>query len=319
VRDWNWFLNLPTEQVAQMVSQGKRRVCVFPINGTRRWYLLEQYGRGEPAGAYPSAEAEYLRDYVDRSAQNHRQLYRLLFEHGIHTLLTSLFGTSLLERSGDWLSGVLDYGLALLDQDPAFRQFCHEMGVRVRFYGDYRRVFPRLGRGHLLELLNRVTYDTRHNDRHLLLYGLCADDPIDTIAELSAQYYRDHGRPPDKRKLIEMYYGEHVEPVDLFIGFDKLCVFDMPLLTTGNEDIYFTVSPSPYLTAAQLRAILYDHLYSRRMPETDYVNLSPEDLRTMKEFYDLNRENILGVGRRCPRGDFWYPLPQVELPPSLEE
>ena len=313
LRDWNWFRSLPTEQVAQIVAQDKKRVCVFPINGTRRWYLLEHYGKN------PSREADYLRDYVDQSAQNHRQLYRLLFEHGIHTLLTSLFGSSLLERSETWVASVMGYGLALLDRDPAFRQLYQEMGVRVRFYGDYRRALPDLGFGHLIELLDRIAYDTRHNDRHLLLYGVCADDAVATIAQLSVQYYLEHGRPPDKRTLVELYYGEHVEPVDLFIGFDKLCTFDMPLLATGNEDLYFTVSPSPYLTAEQLRAILYDHLYSRRMPETDYTTLSPDDLKTMKEFYDLNRQNVLGVGRRSRRGDFWYPLPEVHLTLSLEE
>lgn len=311
--DWNSFLHLPTEQVAQIVSQGKRRVCVFPINGTRRWYLLEHYGKS------PSRETDYLRDYADQSAQNHRELYRLLFQHGIHTLLTSLFGPSLLKRSETWVADVLGYGLALLDQDPAFRQLYQELGVRVRFYGDYRRIFPDLGFGHLIELLDRIAYDTRNNDRHLLLYGLCADDPVDTIAQLSVQYYLEHGRPPDKRTLIEMYYGEYVEPVDLFIGFDKLCAFDMPLLATGNEDLYFTVSPSPYLTAEQLRAILYDHLYARRMPETDYTDLAADGLKTMQEFYDLNRQSVLGVGRRCRHGDFWYPLPEVQLAPSLEE
>ena len=64
-------------------------------------------------------------------------------------------------------------------------------------------------------------------------------------------------------------------PVELFIGFDKFTVFDMPLLTTGEEDLYFSVSPSPYMTIRQLRAILYDHLYVRRTPEPDYTTLQP--------------------------------------------
>ena len=97
---------------------------------------------------------------MDRSAANHRQLYRLLFEHGIHTLLTSLFGASLLQRGDTYVSIGLNYGLTQIARDAGFRQLFDELGVRVRFYGDYRRVFPQLGYGHLLDLLDEVTEAT---------------------------------------------------------------------------------------------------------------------------------------------------------------
>ena len=109
-----------------------------------------------------------------------------------------------------------------------------------------------------------------------------------------------------------MYYGEYVEPVDLFVGFDKFCLFDMPLVTTGNEDLYFTISPSPYLSKRQLRDILYDHLYSRRDGEPDYAAMEPDDWSWMKSFYTANLDRTLGVGIK--HGRTWYPLPQVELP-----
>jgi hypothetical protein len=312
--DLHTFLDLPASEIARLANREKRRTCVFPINGTRRWYLLE---RSRSAAPLPVSEEAYLRDYMDRSAENHRQLYRLLFEHGIHTLLTSLFGASLLQRGDTYISIGLNYGLAQIARDPAFRQLFDELGVRVRFYGDFRRVFPKLGYGHLLDLLDEVTEATSRHDRHLLLYGLCADDPVDSIARLSIEYFQAHGRPPTRQELVTLYYGESVEPVDLFIGFDKFCVFDMPLLATGEEDLYFTVSPSPYLSARQLRLILYDHLYSRRISESDYVGLSAETLEALRQLYELNAESVLGVGRQDPRGSFWYPLPQVKLPPVL--
>lgn len=313
--DLRTFLGLPASEIARLASQGKRRVCVFPINGTRRWYLLE---RNRSAAPPPVSEEAYLRDYIERSAENHRQLYRMLFEHGIHTLLTSLFGASLLQRGDTYISIGLNHGLAQIARDAAFRQLFDDLGVRVRFYGDYRRVFPQIGYGHLLDLLDEVTEATRRHDRHLLLYGLCADDPVDSIAQLSVEHFQVHGRAPTRQELVTLYYGEPVEPVDLFIGFDKFCVFDMPLLATGEEDLYFTVSPSPYLSARQLRLILYDHLYSRRLAESDYVGLSAETLEALCQLYELNAESVLGVGRQDARGGFWYPIPQVKLPPQLE-
>lgn len=92
--------------------------------------------------------------------------------------------------------------------------------------------------------------------------------------------------------------------------------YDMPLIAIGREDLYFTVSPSLYMDKEILRAILYDHLYSRKLSET-YDEFSQEMWKTMGEFYKLNRKKILGVGSRYKNSSFWYPDNQVELPPPL--
>jgi hypothetical protein len=89
------------------------------------------------------------------------------------------------------------------------------------------------------------------------------------------------------------------------IGFDKFSVFDYPLLGLGQEDLYFTVAPSPYLDACQLRCILYDHLYLRNAEEQDYREMSKPDLLYMQSFYHANREMTLGTGKL--RGGIWYP------------
>jgi len=108
-----------------------------------------------------------------------------------------------------------------------------------------------------------------------------------------------------------------VQPVNIFIGFDRFSAFDMPLVATGNEDLYFTVSPSPYLSERQLRRILYDHLYTRRAAEPDYESLSKEAVEHMRAFYQINQDLTQGVG--ILRDGFWYPLPQVALPPGFME
>jgi hypothetical protein len=91
------------------------------------------------------------------------------------------------------------------------------------------------------------------------------------------------------------------------------------LIATGDEDLYFTVSPSPYLSGRQMRCILYDHLYARGGGEPDYDRMKPEDWDFMRDFYRLNRESALGVGKRLGGGGVWYPMPQVMQPAGPTE
>jgi tuberculosinol/isotuberculosinol synthase len=297
------FLALPTAEVAGLVREAGPKLCVFPINGTRRWFMLEH----EPGDQDPVAL------YLDVAWRRHVELYRLLFDHGVETLVTPVFGPDLLDRGEEYMK-MAAAGLSGPASHSIFSDFYDAYEVRVRFYGDYERFFAPTPYRRLCDLFDQITEHTATHDRFRLFFGVCAQDATETIAELAVHYHARHGRVPDKRTLIELYYGETLPPVDLFIGFDKFSAFDMPLIATGDEDLYFTVSPSPYLDERQLRAILYDHLYARRGPEPDYLAMQPEEWDLMRAFYRLNRGCTLGVGRRQEKGSFWYPLPQVELP-----
>ena len=307
--DVETFQNLPTTKVARLVRAAGPKVCVFPINGTRRWFMLEHP---------PDPESDPVSTYLDVSGHRHIELYRLLFDHGLDTLLTPVFGPDLLERGGDYMA-LASEGLARLATHPDFLEFYQTYGVRVRFYGDYRKFFAPTPYAYLSDLFDEVTTRTLPHTQHRLFFGVCAHDATQSIAELAVRYHAEHRRIPDKQTMVELYYGEYVSPVDLFIGFDKFTVFDMPLVATGSEDLYFTVTPSPYLTDSQLRDILYDHLYARRGEGPDYTAISADGWALMRKFYQLNRQKTLGVGTKQDRGQFWYPLPQVELPTSFTE
>ncbi len=303
--DKETFQSLPLSEVARLVRSAGSKVCVFPINGTRRWFLME----------YPlSRQRDMASVYCDVAAKRHIELYELFFDHGVDTLLTPIFGPDLLER-GEAYAEMATEGLALLATNDDFVEFYNAYQVRVRFYGDYREFFGPTPYAYLVDLFEEATARTLSHDRHQLFFGVCAQSPWETIARLAVQYHTEHGCVPDRRALVEMYYGEYVAPVDLFIGFDKFCVFDMPLVATGNEDLYFTVSPSPYLSERQLREILYDHLYSRRGGEPDYSGMQLDDWKRMKVFYRANIDRTLGVGMKV--GQIWYPLPQVVIPADL--
>lgn len=307
--DRTTFLSLPVEEVARLVRQAGTQVCGFPINGTRRWFMLEHP---------PQHEEDFLTSYLETTQKRHITLYKMIFDHGLETLLAPMFGPDIMERGGEYMRMAAD-GLTRLITHPDFINFYTSYEVRVRFYGDYRKYFRATEFAYLSDLFDEIAQQTRDHHLHRLFYGVFAHDATETIGELAIRYNEQFGRAPDKQAIIEMYYGEPVPPLNLFIGFDKFCVFDMPLLTTGNEDLYFTVSPSLYLHELQLREILYDHLYTRRCGEPNYDTMSPEDWALMRTFYQANQDVTLGVGGKHQSGGYWYPLSQVKMPPGFGE
>ncbi len=301
--DVETFVNLSTLEIAHLVRAAGPKVCAFPVNGTRRWFMLERASQPDD---------EQVDAYLDTTSEAHVALYATLFDHGIDTVLAPVFGPDLMERGNQYAEMAMQ-GLARLANHPTFLNFYHDYGVRVGFYGDYRKALANTSHAYLSGLFEGISLQTAANNQHRILFGVCANDAVETVGEIAVRYYVDTGRIPDKRTLIRQYYGMDVSPLSFFIGFDKFSVFDIPLITNGDEDLYFTVSPSLYLSEQQLREILYDHLYTRRMEETDYSDLTPDDVEAIRTFYRANQGKTLGVGAIHPRGGFWYPLPQVEL------
>lgn len=290
------FLRLPTEEVAAFVRASGPKVCAFPVNGTRRWFMLEHADRiGE----------DFFRAYMEASIQNHIELCTMIFEHGIDILLAPVLGRELMRRGDEYTRRVGIEGLVRTATDAGYREFFDRFDVKVRFYGDYRDVLTGTPYEYALQSIYEVSEATKHHTRFRLFFGVFADEVTDTLARLSVEHYLAENSVPDSGTLIRKYYGEDVPPVSLFIGFDKFSVFDVPLLTTGAEDLYFSHSPSPYMTQRQLRAILYDHLYVRPTPEPDYTKLSLNELEWLRDYYHNNRDYAFGVGNL--KFNIWIP------------
>lgn len=299
--DLETFQSLPTDEVARLVRQAGSEVCVFPINGTRRWFMLE----------HAQATAFDWGAYLGITWQRQIEIYKMFFEHGVGTLLTPIFGPDLLSRGDEYVQIVIP-GLLWCAQNQDILDFYEMYDVRVRVYGDAERYLQGTPYACVLDAYDELARRTASHKSYRLFFGVCAHDAAETVAEIGMRFYQKHGRLPTKREIVEIYYGEYVETASFFIGFDRFAVFDMPLVATGNEDLYFTVSPSPYLDVHALRMILYDHLFTRRLDESGYGELSSEDQSWMTSFYQANLGKILGVGVK--RGGVWYPLPQVHLP-----
>jgi len=296
------FQALSAEEIARLVREAGPSVCVFPVNGTRRWLVLEH--------AEDAAE-DFAGAYLRLGGRKYIDLCRLFFCHGVDTLLTPAFGLELLSRGSDYVQFIMA-ALEWLGSAPDFLEFCEEFDVRVKVYGDTQRYLTGSYARGALDALDEIVKRTASHSTHRLFIGICAHDATDFVADYAVAYENQHGCRPDRELIVEAYYGEHVPPVDIFIGFDRLAVFDMPLIATGDDDLYFTVTPSPYMDDSCLRSILYDHMYARRGHEGHYWALSEEEREWMRAYYETNSGNVVGLGML--RAGVWYPLPQVQLP-----
>jgi adenosine tuberculosinyltransferase len=295
--DWSTFAQLPAAEIAQLIRAQGGKVCVFPINGTRRWFTLE----------YPEEAARnFTAAYLDIAGRRHVELYRLFFDHGLDTLLTPIVGPDILQRDVAYGQILLE-GLLWFAQNPLFLDFYDAYQVRAAVYGDARRYLAGTPYEAALSAFDELARRTAAYQGPRLFFGICAHDAAESVAAFGLRFFQEQGRLPDRREIVTAYYGQYVSPVDLFIGFERPSAFDMPLLATGHEDLYFTVAPSPYLEAETLRAILYDHLYTRRVQE-NYHDISPETWRELGQFYRRRRGDVLGVGERDESGQFWRPV-----------
>jgi len=275
------FLNLPTGEVVEIVRSKGPKVCVFPTDGTRRWHMLEH------------PESTSLESYMEVQRKRHLELYKLFFDHGIDTLLSPIFRPDLLDRGEAYMKEVMK-PLTWLASHPSYLSFYKDYGVSFHVYGEYREYLRSTQHGHLLDTYARLTDLTRDRCSHRLFFGIFMGDPTETISKLILEFYSENGHPPDKKELIEMYYGEYVDPADMLIGFGRFCVHDAPLLL-GHEGLYFTTSPSLYTDQQQLRMILYDYIYMQRNRTPDYGDLSQEDRVKMKDYYKSNMDKIIRI------------------------
>lgn len=288
------FLEYPAEKIADLVRASRPKTVVFPFNGTRRWFLLEH---GQESFENP-AQA-----YIDLTANAYIRVYKLLFDHGLDTVVAPVFGGEIMNRGDEYMQQIA-VGMSLLAEYPAFLSFYRDYDVAVHFYGDYRRQLADTTCGFIPDLFDAVAKQTQSNHKNRLFFGVFGTDATEAIAKYSVEFHRQTLRTPTRQELIEWYYGDTIEKADIFIGFEKFNVFDYPLLGWGEESLYYTAAPSLYMTAHQLRRILYDYLYFRPVQDPDYSTMPNEDFESMRRCYTTNREETFGVGEM--RGGIWY-------------
>jgi adenosine tuberculosinyltransferase len=289
------WLGWPSGRIAQWITdQGRPVVMGWPFNGTRRWYLIHRRENPE------------ANDYLTTIIRRQAELHRMVFVHGVGVIVAPGFGTELLTRGSAYTHYILG-GLLQLADDAVYQEM-FATGLQIRFYGDYEEVLNTPSLRPLLQACAQLTAATESNEGPLLLIGLFADTPHQTLARLSVEFANREGYPPNRQELIEAYYGLAVPDLSLYLGFAQPSLFDVPLLATGEVDLYATLAPSPSLTEKQLREILYDHLVTRRAAEISYESLSKEAQDALAEYNKRHSGVTLGIGHIDPLTGIWNPI-----------
>jgi hypothetical protein len=169
------FLQLPTEQVAEMI---RGLTIAFPIDGTRRWFRLH----------YPQARS--VEEYKQLVVARYVQVYRMLFEHGVETLIIPVFGRELLNRGEEYVREAME-AMTRLAEQPLFTDFYREYNVRVIFYGDWRRQARGLPGADAVTAAFDGCTASRHTGPRRIFYGAWADDMLVSLADDLARSQRD--------------------------------------------------------------------------------------------------------------------------------
>jgi tuberculosinol/isotuberculosinol synthase len=282
------FLLLPTSKVAEII---RGLTMGFPIDGTRRWFLLNH------------PKIWDVEEYKQLTAKRYTKVFAMLFDHGVETVLVPAFGGELMSRGEEYVREMMD-GVARLAQSPAFTDFYHDYNVRVRFYGDWRRQVQGLpGSEAVVSALDGCAA-TQHTGSRRIFYGLWADDMLVTIVDDLA---RSRTEPVKftREAIVARYYGEYVRPTDIYIGFGRPTVFDVPMLVTSQTDLYYTVVPSLDLDEHLFRMIVWDHCVGR-WTQQEWNRLTEADLVALKAYYKAQHGSVLGLGEVDAATGIWY-------------
>ncbi len=285
----NDFLQLSTLQVADLV---RGLTLGFPIDGTRRWFLLH----------YP--QVWDVEEYKRLTTQQYVSEFKLLFDHGVETILIPVFGGELISRGEGYVREMME-GMTWFAQQPVFIEFYQEYNVRVRFYGDWQRQIRGLpGEDKLIEAIHHCAA-TKHTGSRRIFYGLWADDLLVSLVDDLA---RSRSEPLEftRDMIVARYYGEHVKQTDIYIGFGRPTVFDVPMLVTSQTDLYYTVVPSLDLDARLFRMILWDHFVGR-WTQQEWDGMSERDFKALHAFYQVHHDTVLGLGEVDSVTGIWQP------------
>lgn len=292
------FKTWPAEQVRPLV-QGK--TVALASSGTSRWYFLEH---GDISHGYDAPER--FRDYGRRVLIRMYDIVNMLLSDGFDTVLLVGFGGSQGRRDAGYVGNLKWVYNMLIDEES--RAIYDQYGIGVRFRGKWESIFTQLGAEDITRKFARIEEETADRQRWLVWYA--PDDLIPSnLVPLVAEHIERTGEIPDRTTLAQAYYGRPLEAADIMIGNNKPSITNLcpPLLIV--KDLYFTVSPFPYMERRQWRAILYDHLFERRGQYRDFNALTAEALEDMRAFYKRTQDDIIGVGSYHAPTQTWRPAP----------
>jgi len=304
------FLNLEDKEIADLVrKRGKPKVVVLVPDNTRRTGII--FWKMKPDSNHFEVEL------FGKLSALYMKLIETIFAHGIETLFIPGLTHGNLQRGKRYVDSNINYATALILKSQEWIDFYAKHQIKVKVYGDLQLI-SELGYFQLVKWSRDIEKRTAHHRKHRLFWGYACSCSQETLRlmDASIDFYRQHGRYPTREEKIKLYYGEHVDDVDIFIRPGELRDSDcQPPLISGKAQMYFPICPPTELEEDFFRKILYDYLYCRmityskkRYADSD---LKHTEIEALREYLTANRDAIIGLGERI--GKFWIPNHQLRL------
>lgn len=303
------FLSLKAEEIAKIVKEeGKPRVVVLVPDNTRRTGIL--FWEMKPDSA------DFEAELFAKLSPLYMNLIETIFGHGIQTLFIPGLTHGNLQRGRKYVDSNINCATKLILQSEQWTDFYEEHEIRVKVYGNLQYIVD-LGYPHVIDWCREIENKTSENRKHLLFWGYACSSSHETLRlmDMSIDFYKKHRRYPTKSEKIVMYYGEHVDDVDIFIRPGEVRDSDcQPPLISGKAQMYFPLSPLTQLKEDFFKQILYDFLYCRMITfsKKKYIDrdIKEFDIETLRRYLETNRDVIIGLGERL--GKFWIPNCQIK-------
>jgi len=305
------FLSLEDKEVADLViKRGKPKVVVLVPDNTRRTGII--FWKMKPDSTNFEAEL-----FVKLSAL-YMKIIRTIFAHGIETLFIPGLTHGNLQRGKKYVDSNINHATALILQSNEWIDFYEEHGIKVKLYGNLEYI-KSLGYPQVIEWRKEVESKTAHHREHRLFWGYACSCSLETLRliDMSIDFYKKYGRYPTRKEKIKLYYGEHINDVDIFIRPGEIRDSDcQPPLISGKAQMYFPLCPLTELKEDFFRKILYDFLYCRMITfsKKKYADsdIKEVEIETLRRYLTTNKDVIIGLGERL--GKFWIPTCQIKTP-----
>jgi hypothetical protein len=307
--DEKHFLSLENKEVAEIVKRFRTpKVVVLVPDNTRRTGII--FWRMKPEAA------DFESELFERLSKPYMKIIKSIFSHGIRTLFIPGLTHGNLSRGKKYVEGNLNHATRLIFQGEDWLNFYNENGIKVKIYGNLELI-QKLGYPYVLDWREEIEKRTSKNKDHTLFWGYACSSSLETarLMDECIDFYKKTGRYPTREEKIKLYYGEHVDDVDIFIRPGEIRDSDcQPPLIGGKAQMYFPLNPITELRNDFFRRILYDFLYCRMktFSKKKYVNNDAENgVALLKRYYERNKDVIIGLGQRV--GKFWIPNFKIKL------
>lgn len=309
------FLNLPDQEIVQMVDQiGKPKVVVLLPDTTRRTGII--YKRMKPSS--PDFEDQL---FVYLSPQ-FTDLSKIMYDQGLKTLFIPGFTHGNLKRGKQYVKAIINTGVKSILTEDTWLDFYKEYKVNVNIYGDFEYLKKNLNKKeykNIVEWCDEIRKTTGKNKKRTFFWGFACSTTMEyeRIAKLSIDYFKEFNKYPNRKELIKIYFGRHVDDVDIYIRPGEIRDSDcQPPIISGLSQFYFPIAPLTEINPNFYRRILYDYLFNRiityskkKYSDSDFID---DKLDILNKYYEENKDHIIGLGKKI--GKIWVPQLDVKNP-----